>query len=217
MVQPGDKALVRPGVQHAERSRTVDPTVRAIDDAMDRYARGEDAAFGVLYGLVAPRVRGFLLRMCGNLALAEDLMQETFLRVSRARGTFEDGASSIPWMLSIARNALIDHARRTRTRGDILARADNSSPRLADPETRGDEALAARELFEVVRAALDRLPRQQREAFVLLRFEGLSVAEAAIALGTTPGAVKVRAFRAYEALRAAIEKSAKVKGEPHAQ
>ncbi|HXN32179.1 MAG TPA: RNA polymerase sigma factor [Polyangiaceae bacterium] len=217
MTQPGDKALARTAEQIAQRSQAVDPARRASDDAMDRYARGDDAAFDRLYAMTAPRVRSFLLRMCGNLALAEDLTQETFLRVSRARGSFEERAAAIPWIISIARNALFDHARRARTRGDVPGKDGTSAIQVADPDTRGDEVLAGREMFDVVRAALDRLTVQQREAFVLLRFEGLSVAEAAVVLGTTPGAVKIRAFRAYEALRAAIEKSTEIRGGHHAR
>ena len=217
MVQPSDKALSRDAEDTVERLPTVDPARRAIDDAMDRYARGDVAAFDHLYAMAASRVRSFLLRMCGNLALAEDLTQETFLRVSRARGSFEEKAAATPWILSIARNALFDHARRARTRGEVAGKGRASEASIADPGTRGDEVLAGRELFEVVRAALDRLTVQQREAFVLLRFEGMSVAEAAVVLGTTPGAVKIRAFRAYEALRAAIDKSAEIKGERNAR
>ncbi len=217
MVQPSDKALPRHAEDTVERLQTVDPTRRAIDAAMDRYARGDVAAFDQLYAMAAPRVRSFLLRMCGNLALAEDLTQETFLRVSRARGSFEERAAAIPWIFSIARNALFDHARRARTRGEVAGKGRVSESSIADPGTRGDEVLAGRELFDVVRAALDRLTVQQREAFVLLRFEGMSVAEAAVVLGTTPGAVKIRAFRAYEALRAAIDKSAEIKGERNAR
>ncbi len=217
MVQPTDKALPRPAREAGGRLQAVDPARRAIDEAMERYARGDVAAFDQLYGMAAPRVRGFLLRMCGNLALAEDLTQETFLRVSRARGSFDERAAAIPWILSIARNALYDHARRARTRGEVAGTGQTSPDPPADPDTRGDEVLAGRELFDVVRAALDELTVQQREAFVLLRFEGMSVAEAAVVLGTTPGAVKIRAFRAYEALRAAIEKSAEIKGEHNAR
>jgi RNA polymerase sigma-70 factor (ECF subfamily) len=75
------------------------------------------------------------------------------------------------------------------------------------PDTRGDESLAAREMLDVVRRTLRELPPLQREAFVLLRFEGLTVGEAAQVLGATEGAVKIRAFRAYEALRAALNEA----------
>ncbi len=180
----------------------------ALSSVMDRYAQGEDPAFDQLYRMGAPRVRGFLLRLCGNLALADDLLQETFLRVHRARGSFAVGAAALPWMLAIARNVLRDHARRAQARPITRAadpRAGEDAHAEAPPDGRGDEVLAAQEMLKVVRNVLLELPALQREAFVLLRFEGLSVSEAAQVLGTTDGAVKVRAFRASEALRAALD------------
>jgi RNA polymerase sigma-70 factor (ECF subfamily) len=180
---------------------------------MDRYARGEETAFDELYRLVAPRVRGFLLRMCGDPALADDLTQDTMIRVSQARGSFEEGAAALPWVLAIARNAYFDQTRRAKTRAQFARSARTDGPALADSGSRGDEVLAAREMLVVVRATLDALPVAQREAFVLLRFEGLSVAEASQVLGATEASVKIRAFRAYEALRAALEKSRQIKGE----
>jgi RNA polymerase sigma-70 factor (ECF subfamily) len=155
--------------------------------------------------------------MCGQPALADDLLQETLLRVAQARGSFEEGAAALPWVLAIARNAFFDHSRRARTRADYVRSARAGAPRLAASDTRGDEVLVAREMLAVVRETLDGLPVAHREAFVLLRFEGLSVAEAAQVLGTTEGSVKIRAFRAYEALRAAIERSRRIKGERDAR
>jgi RNA polymerase sigma-70 factor (ECF subfamily) len=179
---------------------------RAISTVMDRYAQGDDAAFDELYRLASPRVRGFLVRLCGDVALADDLTQETFLRVHRARGAFAAGAAAVPWILAIARNALRDSARRAQARPKLRANApDDESPTgESAPDDRGDEVLAAREMLDVVERTLAAMPPLHREAFVLLRFEGLSVNEAAAVLGATEGAVKVRAFRAYEALREAL-------------
>jgi RNA polymerase sigma-70 factor, ECF subfamily len=191
-----------------DESRPEAPAPDALSSVMDRYARGEDPAFDDLYRLGAPRVRGFLLRLCGDLALADDLMQETFIRVHRGRGSFAMGAAALPWLLAIARNALRDHARRAQVRPGTrpVARGEQEpAQREAPPDARGDEVLAGQEMLEVVRNVLHGLPALQREAFVLLRFEGMSVSEAAQVLGTTEGAVKVRAFRASEALRAALD------------
>jgi len=191
-----------------EASRSDGAPSDALTSVMDRYARGEDPAFDDLYRLGAPRVRGFLLRLCGDLALADDLMQETFIRVHRGRGSFAMGAAALPWLLAIARNALRDHARRAQVRPGTrpVARGEHEpAQREAPPDARGDEVLAGQEMLEVVRNVLHDLPALQREAFVLLRFEGMSVSEAAQVLGTTEGAVKVRAFRASEALRAALD------------
>lgn len=179
-----------------------------LDAVMDRYAQGDDRAFGELYRVAAPRVRGFLLRLCGDGALADDLTQETFVRVHRARGAFEPSAAALPWFFAIARNAFVDHRRREQTRRAVSAAlppGDGPAPEPeAPPEARGDEVVAASEMLSLVRDTLDTLTPIQREAFVLVRFEGLSIAEAAQVLGVTEAAVKIRAFRAYEALREAI-------------
>lgn len=184
--------------------------VEALDAVMDRYAQGDDAAFDELYRTGAPRVRGFLLRLCGDASVADDLTQETFVRVHRARGAFEPSSAALPWFFAIARNAFVDHKRREQTRRGVSAAlppGDGGLPEAeAAPDARGDEVVAAGEMLALVKATLDALTPIQREAFVLVRFEGLSIAEAAQVLGATEAAVKVRAFRAYEALREALEK-----------
>ncbi len=212
MVEPTDN-LSRPlPLIPGERSRGADPSDRALDEAMDRYARGDDAAFDELYRRGAPRLRGFLIRLCGDRALAEDLIQEAFLRVHRARGSFGAGAPAVPWILAIGRNVFRDHVRRVRARPATTAGSTAEDDHAQQPEaavdTRGDEALAAQEMLDVVRRTLSELPTLQREAFLLLRFEGLSVSEAAQVVGASVGAVKIRAFRAYEALRAALDRAA---------
>jgi RNA polymerase sigma-70 factor, ECF subfamily len=202
------KAIPRSAVRAAPASGTPDASARALDAVMDRYARGEDAAFSELYRQGAPRVRGFLIRLSGDPALADDLTQEAFLRVHKARGNFQPGAAALPWFFAIARNAFLDHTRYAQVRRAVELSDGSTTP--PEPEaaadTKGDEALIARQTLDLVRATLAKLPVLQREAFVLLRFEGMSVSEAAQVLGATEGAVKIRAFRAYEALRAALGK-----------
>jgi RNA polymerase sigma-70 factor (ECF subfamily) len=199
------RAPERPSAE--PRAHRVDAS--ALDTAMDRYADGDDEAFAALYASLAPRLRGFLLRLCGDAARADDLAQETFLRLHRARGSFARGAAALPWALAIARNVHLDHVRK-RARGDAPARpprdADESDEgaELPSGAADGEQLVLAREAADVVRATLGALPVAQREAFVLIRFEGLSMAEAAAVLGATETAVKLRAFRAYEALRAAL-------------
>ena len=181
-----------------------------LDRAMDRHAQGDEAAFRELHDGLAPRLQRFLQRLCGSAALAADLTQEAFLRMHRARASFGDGAAVVPWALAIARNAYIDHARRRATR--ILERAagpeedpDAPSNQVPSMTGHGEQHALAREAADVVGATLAAMPLAHREAFLLLRYEGLSVAEAAETLGTTENAVKMRAFRAYEALRAALQ------------
>ena len=184
------------------------PSERLLDEAMARFVRGEDPAFDDVYRYAGPWVRGSLRRMCRSLAWAEDLAQETFLRVSLARGQFDEGARALPWILTIARNTFLDFTRRAAVRDRTVVEAAPAIGRVASRDTHGDDLLLARELFAVVCSALDRVAVRQREAFLLLRVDGLTASQAARLLGTTEAAVKLRAQRAYGALREAIDEYA---------
>jgi RNA polymerase sigma-70 factor (ECF subfamily) len=186
----------------------------AADLAMDRYAEGNDAAFAEVFALLAPRIQAFLRRLSGSDDLAGDLTQETFLRMHRARGSFGKGQPVVPWAYAIARNCFVSHTRSGafRHRGRTVDVADHPIP--TGGEASSEDALSAQQTAQVVARALDAMSPTNREAFVLVRFEGLSIADAAEVLGTTQGAVKIRAFRAYEALRRALHECA---AEPEAR
>jgi RNA polymerase sigma-70 factor (ECF subfamily) len=206
MVDLSQKAA--PRFAESARASPTDDGLPTLDALMDQCANGSEEAFAKLYRRAAPRVRGFLLRLCGSPPLADDLTQEAFLRVYLARGNFEKGAAALPWIFAIARNAHIDYQRHSRVRRTVRGDAGTFAQAVdleAHPETRGDEVLAGREMLGIVRATLATMPVLLREAFVLLRFEGLSVHDAAQVLGASDGAVKIRAFRAYELLRAALD------------
>jgi len=193
-----------PNASAAERDAAASAR-RTLDEVMDRFARGEDDAYGDVYRLGAPRIRAFLARLCADLALADDLTQESFIRILRARGAFAAGAPAIPWMLAIARNTFRDHARRERVRQTHHERAAEE-PHRAASDPGGDRAAIARQMLEAAQQALADLPVRQREAFVLLRFEGLSLDEAAEVIGATPAAVKILVHRACVAIRATLER-----------
>ena len=176
----------------------------ALNADMDRYACGDARAFTALHQALYPRLLAYLTRMSGSSTTAADLVQETFLRMHRARATFATGGAVLPWAYAIARNAHHDHARAARLRETERLPSD-PGPELVD---RGgvdaESAAIAAEAARVVERVLARLPASQREAFILIRYEGLAVQDAAAVLGTTVAAVKLRAFRAYEALRAEL-------------
>ncbi len=176
----------------------------ALNAAMDRYAGGDASAFAVLHRALHPRLFAFLARMSGSTSTASDLVQETFLRMHRARGSFAPGAAVIPWAYAIARNAHHDHARAAKLRETERLPSD-PGPEMVDGGGDAESNAIASQAARVVEEVLARLPASQREAFVLIRYEGMSVQDAAAVLGATPTAVKLRAFRAYEALRAALE------------
>lgn len=180
-----------------------------IDAAMERYAQGDDRAFAVVHAGLYQRLRLFLLRLCRSQALADDLLQEAFMRMHRARGSFAAGSRVVPWAYAIARNAHTDHTRSAHTRRvrSLDEDGDDGSARdevPAEPGSNAEEVHIAKQTARVVEEALARLPPAQREAFVLIRYEGMSVADAARILGATENAVKLRAFHAYEALRSAL-------------
>jgi RNA polymerase sigma-70 factor (ECF subfamily) len=174
------------------------------DAAMERYARGDDAAFLEVYDAIVPRLYGYLLRQTRDAARAEDLVQQTLLHMHRARGRFIPGAEVVPWAFAIARRLLIDGLRRGRR--EVLMDGDepDAEREPRSPADAADDLVQAQQLANRIRAELGRLPEQQRVAFELVKQEGLSLAEAAQVLGTTVAAVKLRAHRAYEALRAVL-------------
>ena len=176
----------------------------ALNAAMDRYASGDSQAFAAIHRALYPRLLAFLTRMSRSNANASDLVQETFLRMHRARASFAPGGAVLPWAYAIARNVALDHVRAARLRETERLPSDPG----AEPADAGggdaESAAIASQAARVVERVLASLPAAQREAFVLIRYEGLSVQDAAAVLGATPTAVKLRAFRAYEALRAEL-------------
>jgi RNA polymerase sigma-70 factor (ECF subfamily) len=178
-----------------------------IDEAMGRYAQGEAAAFDVVYDEVAPRLERFLRRHLRDKAAIEDLIQQTFLQMHRARGSFIIGAEVLPWAFAIARRAMIDSGRKTKSRREECLEMDGDelTARMPAPAVaEGEEMLHAKEASSRLEAAFGRLSEPQRSAFELVNTEGLSHAEAATILGTTVTGIKLRVHRAYLALRAAL-------------
>ncbi len=178
---------------------------------MERYSKGDEAAFAELYDAIAPRLLGFLRKATRDHAAAEDLMQQTLLQIHRERGSFIPGARVMPWAYAIARRLMIDSARRRRVEQRLFSEAPADDDRMTYEPTAAmaaaDDLLHARRLEGRVRQRLDALPEAQRTAYQLLQQEGLSLKEAAEVLGTSVTAVKLRTHRAYQALRAVFREA----------
>jgi RNA polymerase sigma-70 factor, ECF subfamily len=170
------------------------------EELMDAYAAGDPAAFEALFARVAPRVHAFFVRSFGDIALADDLLQVTFMKLHRARADYRRGSPLRSWLFSIAAHVRLDELRRRRrVREDVDA---ETVERTAGGEPDGPEVASDRvDVATAVRAAVDRLPEGQRVIVHLHRLEGLSFADIARMLGMTEGAVRQRAFRGYVALR----------------
>lgn len=166
---------------------------------MERYAQGDDAAFAIVYDALAPRLFAYLRSRARPRA--EDLLQQTFLHLHRSRGTFVKDSAVLPWALAIARRLIIDDSRRAQRSALTNAQELGVS---ASPEPDPLQWLSACHLEESIEQELAGLPPRQRAAFELVRVEGLSHAQAAEALGVSVTSVKLRAHRAYVALRRAL-------------
>ncbi len=172
---------------------------QAASDAMERYACGDASAFAELYDLLEPRLSSFLARRLRDAACRQDVVQQTFLQIHRARSHFTKGADVTPWAFAIARRLFIDTLRKGKR--ESLPDAEGLCEERTPPEESPDSLVARQRLVRRVDQEIARLPEMHRVAFELVQREGLSMAETAQVLGTTVAAVKLRAFRAYQALR----------------
>ncbi len=163
---------------------------------MERFCQGEAPAFEVLFQRYAGPLRGYLTRLTGQVPVAEDLCQQTFLSLVQARGRFVPGSRVKPWVYAIATNAARDWRRRGKHPEELTAQGE--LPAHVASEQDGPRDLG---LEQSVRRALEQLPEGQRLPILLHRFEGLGFAEIAQVLGLTESAVKVRAHRGYARLR----------------
>ena len=181
--------------------------IGSLSALMQRYAEGEDQLFEPLYRLLAPDLYRFCRRLARQQAEADDVFQETFLKLHRARGTYLPGANVLHWAFAIARSVYLDRLRYWRRRPESLGAANDTAENEflhADDRYAPEAQALAHDLAGVVTAELDRMSEKNRVAYVLLREHGLSVKEAAAVLGTTTTVVKQRAHRAYDLLRAAL-------------
>jgi RNA polymerase sigma-70 factor (ECF subfamily) len=183
------------------------PTDEAL---MQRYAAGEVAAFDELYGRYELPLWRYLLRHSGDRAAAEELAQDVWFTVAREAPRFRVDGRFTPWLYTLARNRLIDRLR-TLTRHaslDAPGEAEPDTPLvelLAD--TRGttpEQDLDRDEQGRAILAALEQLPQEQREAFVLQVDAGLSVEEIATITGTGFETAKSRLRYARERLKALL-------------
>jgi RNA polymerase sigma-70 factor (ECF subfamily) len=174
---------------------------------MQRYCEGDAAAFRELYSAAAPRLLGYLRSLLHDDATAEEVLQQTFLKLHVARPLYVRGMDPLPWLYSIAHRTCIDELRRRRrSRVRLLRGADDAFPEVeasvcgTPPESEAGEAYTDAERHAALQA-LEGLPDEQRTALALTKLEGFSMSQAARTLGTTEGAVKLRAHRAYARLR----------------
>ena len=174
---------------------------RTDEELMRAYVGGDHAAFRELFGRYAPMLMRLTMRHLRSEELAREVVQQTFFQVHAARNDFQADRKLRPWVFTIAMNLVREHYRRKKRRPTTeLDEAREAAPM----DERGP--IEKRERVEAVRAAMERLPASQREVVELHWFEDRPFAEVAQIVGSTEGAVRVRAHRAYKKLKELLEK-----------
>jgi len=179
---------------------------------MQRLAGGHDAALNDLMARHALPVFQFLCRMLGNEDDANDLAQETFLRVYQHRARFKPGARFTTWLYTIAANLARNHHRWLARHPNVSLDAENETTgqsigeALPAHDPAPDGIAIATERAAAVRAAVAALPADMREVIILCEWQDLSSAEAAAILETTPKAIDNRLYRARSLLRDRLKK-----------
>jgi len=180
------------------RRRQNDPRMHSVTDEelMLQVRDGAGETLGVLFERYHVPLYNFYTKLTGDRALSEDLVQEVFLRILRHRQTFRQGTPFRAWIYQIARNARIDHFRKSRPQVPF-------EPEMAPAVAAGDPAQQQQE-SEMLHRALMELPEEKRELLVLCRFQELPYEEVARLVGCGVPTVKVRIHRALQELRQAF-------------
>ena len=165
-----------------------------LESLMARYQQGDFTAATALVNLLSPQLHRFFLVQFVSRRYADDLLQETWLRIHEVRHTYRPGQPVLPWLYAIARNIRVDHYRKARR---AETREQSLNENLDIPQPAGTGAARTPDL----EAILATLPDSQREVIAMLKVAGMSLEEVARATSSSVGSVKQKAHRAYERLR----------------
>jgi RNA polymerase sigma-70 factor, ECF subfamily len=184
------------------------------EEALVEAARtGSEEAFVLLARRYEHRLYAFACRMTGNASDAEDIVQETLVRVYRYLDRFKPGAAFKPWVYQITANLCRDRLRRARrlqwvsmAAGSLGLGSLDETLRSADAPP--DRQAAAREELALAEQALAALPEKQRMVILMTRYEGMSYEDAAAALGIPVGTVKSRLNAGIARMIKTMEKGA---------
>jgi RNA polymerase sigma-70 factor, ECF subfamily len=173
------------------REAHLDPTSEKV--LLIELQHGSQRAFAEVYQQFSEGVFAYCVKILADRQLAQDVVQETFLKVQQYAHTVQNDESFKSWVFRIARNEALMQLRKRRVNGELK---DDS---VWDEETPYQLTLAT-ERTEIVNRMLDNLKHEYREVLVLLVYEGMSYAEIAHVTGTTESSVKSRIFRARKAM-----------------
>ena len=175
------------------------------------YQAGSEAAFDLIVEAYSGQVYALFTRFLGATPEREDLVQEVFLRVIRARERYRPSARLSTWLYRIAFNLAVNRTQRAQPVVSLEAPLEDGGAARGTLEGRGDESasdpssgLERRDVVAAVRAAIEGLPDGQRMALILARYEEMPFAEIAEVLDSSEKAIKSLVHRARENLRARL-------------
>jgi RNA polymerase sigma-70 factor (ECF subfamily) len=208
-LQPGTGSALRPGSTPEQRSALREELDPKSDAAiMLRVAEGDEAGFNYLATKYHRPMIHFLYRMVGNQAVAEELAQEVFLRVYRARSSYRAEARFTTWLYRIATNLAVNHARDTRHERNAqtvyLDQPDpetGTTPDVADDDPTAEQQLMRDERMAAIRLHVIALPERQRMAVLMHKYQGMDYRQIGEVLKLSESATKSLLFRAYQTLR----------------
>jgi RNA polymerase sigma-70 factor, ECF subfamily len=165
-----------------------------LEMLMARYQEGDFAAATELIDQLSPQLHRFFVAQFASRVDADDLLQETWLRIHKVRHTYRAGEPVLPWFYAIARHVRVDHYRkaiRTTAREQRLEETSEVAAAIPGESPMADDLVAL----------LAPLPESQREVITMLKVAGMSLEEVARATSSSVGSVKQKVHRAYEKLR----------------
>lgn len=178
-------------------------------ELMLRVRRGDAESFELLLRRHRAPLVNYFCRMVQDRALAEDLAQEVFLRVYRARHRYQAEARFTTWLYRIATNLALNAIRDRKpvaARAELVeAEGDPDASRFVDSKPTAEQQLMQSDRQRLIRRAIEALPENQRAAVILHKYQEVDYHQIAKILGVSVSAVKSLLFRAYESLRARLE------------
>ena len=165
---------------------------------MSGYQSGDEQAATALFESVSPLLLRYFVADSVHRRYSEDLVQDTWMRIHRARHTYRTGEPLLPWAFAIARHTALDHYRKAR-RVEVRELQVEVLPEMAGHDSSFGPAEA--DGTPDLDAALAHLPPSQREVLVMLKVAGMTIDEVARTTASSAGSVKQKAHRAYRTLR----------------
>ena len=174
------------------------------ESLMLAYGKGDLRSFEMLYGRHKGPLYRFILRQCSNSSVAEELYQDVWARLIKARETYQVSAKFTTWLYQIAQNRLIDHYRKESTGKSANHSSSGLDELPATEKEQPDIQADYREKITKLLREIEKLPESQKQAFLLKQEAGLSVAEIAKVMGVNDETAKSRLRYAVQKLRSQI-------------